>query len=110
MDTEEPRIKMYTDDQGKFKGEALIIYYRPESVPLAVEMLDDTAFDFKQGPNGNMRVQVADRSFKKQKDTDVGAPQDNQPKKYRPDKKKLEAGKKKMQQYALKALMERLDC
>ncbi|ONH69863.1 Splicing factor U2AF-associated protein 2 [Cyberlindnera fabianii] len=40
--TGKARIKMYTDDEGKFKGDALVIYMKPESVPLAVQMLDDT--------------------------------------------------------------------
>ncbi|KAK8156293.1 nuclear mRNA splicing factor-associated protein [Phyllosticta citrichinensis] len=65
------RIKLYTDDNGNFKGDALIIFYRPESVELAISMLDDSEFRFgTKGPNGNMRVQVADSSYKKQKDED----------------------------------------
>lgn len=38
----EPRIKMYTLDSGEFKGEALLFYVSKDSVPLAIEMLDDT--------------------------------------------------------------------
>ncbi|KAK7511524.1 nuclear mRNA splicing factor-associated protein [Phyllosticta citriasiana] len=65
------RVKLYMDDSGNFKGDALIIYYRPESVDLAISMLDDSEFRFgTKGPNGNMRVQVADSSYKKQKDED----------------------------------------
>lgn len=99
-DTEQKRIKMYTDENGKFKGEALIIYYRPESVQLAIDMLDDTPFNYKQGPNGNMKVLVADASFKKQKEGDGNGNQPKQAKRYQPDKQKLEAKKKEMQQYA----------
>lgn len=65
-----PRIKMYEDDMGQFKGDALVIYFRPESVELAVQMLDDTEFRFgdeKKGL-GRMKVQPADLSYKVQKD------------------------------------------
>ena len=69
IDSGRPRIKMYTDDNGKFKGEALVVYFRPESVNLAVQMLDETDFRLGvQGPQGPMRVQLADFSFKSQQD------------------------------------------
>lgn len=69
IDRRRPRIKMYTDDEGKFKGDALIVYFRPESVNLAIQMLDDTDFRFGEtGPDGKMKVQTADYSFKVQKD------------------------------------------
>ncbi|KAM5458162.1 hypothetical protein MaudCBS49596_000074 [Microsporum audouinii] len=65
IDSGQPRIKMYTDDQGQFKGDALVVYFRPESVNLAIQMLDDTDFRFgEKGTDGNMRVQPADFSFK----------------------------------------------
>ncbi|KZF26277.1 hypothetical protein L228DRAFT_257748 [Xylona heveae TC161] len=63
------RIKLYTDDSGKFKGDALIVYFRPESVDLAIQMLDDT--DFRLGvsvSSGKMRVQAADFSYKSQQE------------------------------------------
>ncbi|OJD37763.1 nuclear mrna splicing factor-associated protein [Diplodia corticola] len=94
-DSEKKRIKMYTDEQGNFKGEALIIYYRPESVPMVINMLDDTAFDFKQGANGNMRVQVADSSFKKQKVVEGDEKPAWAPKKT--DKQRADAKRKEMQ-------------
>jgi HIV Tat-specific factor 1 len=37
--TNKPRIKMYTDDK-VFKGDALVIYYKPESVELCIQMMD----------------------------------------------------------------------
>ncbi|EFE30316.1 uncharacterized protein ARB_02854 [Trichophyton benhamiae CBS 112371] len=65
IDSGKPRIKMYTDEQGAFKGDALVVYFRPESVNLAIQMLDDTDFRFgEKGTEGNMRVQPADFSFK----------------------------------------------
>lgn len=45
------------------------VYYRPESVGMAIDMLDET--DFRPGerlPTGPMRVRVADSSYKSQKD------------------------------------------
>ncbi|SLM41302.1 nuclear mrna splicing factor-associated [Lasallia pustulata] len=69
IDRGKPRIKLYTDDAGNFKGDALIVYFRAESVELAIQMLDDT--DFRLGepaPSGKMRVTPADFSYKTQKD------------------------------------------
>ncbi|EST06532.1 RNA recognition motif domain protein [Kalmanozyma brasiliensis GHG001] len=43
-DSGNPRIKMYHDDKtGMFKGEALVVYFKPESVELAISMLDETS-------------------------------------------------------------------
>ena len=85
IDTKSPRIKIYTDEKtGAPKGDALIVYFRAESVDLAVQMLDDT--DFRLGepaPGGKMRVTVADFSYKQQKE----APQGGQ--KGGKDKKKI---------------------
>lgn len=69
IDSGRPRIKMYTDDDGKFKGELLVVYFRPESVNLAIQMLDDSDFRLGvAGPQGPMRVQAADFSFKSQQE------------------------------------------
>ncbi|KAF9969852.1 hypothetical protein BGZ73_007617 [Actinomortierella ambigua] len=60
MDDDEgqPRIKLYTNDQGQRNGEALVTYLRPESVPLAIDLLDDT--EFRPGQKTTkMRVQQA---------------------------------------------------
>lgn len=60
---------MYMDEEGNFKGEALVVYFRKESVDLAIQMLDDTEFRLgEKGPNGTMRVQAADFSFKSQQE------------------------------------------
>ncbi|KKK17135.1 nuclear mRNA splicing factor-associated protein [Aspergillus rambellii] len=69
IDSGRPRIKMYTNDDGKFKGEVLVVYFRPESVNLAIQMLDDSDFRLGvTGPHGPMRVQIADFSFKSQQE------------------------------------------
>lgn len=69
IDSGRPRIKMYLDEDGHFKGEALVVYFRPESVNLAIQMLDDSDFQLGvSGPLGPMRVQAADFSFKSQQE------------------------------------------
>ena len=63
---------MYEDEEGNFKGDALIVYFRPESVNLAVQMLDDSDFRLgTEGPMGRMRVQAADFSYKSQQEAPV---------------------------------------
>ncbi len=58
-DDGESRIKIYHDDEGRFKGEALIIYFKEGSVDLAITLLDDTELEMGAG-YGNMRVKVAE--------------------------------------------------
>ncbi|KAL9010557.1 MAG: hypothetical protein Q9173_004514, partial [Seirophora scorigena] len=68
IDRGKPRIKLYADDNGNFKGDALILYFRAESVDLAIQMLDDSDFRLGQAaPGGKMRVAAADFSYKTQK-------------------------------------------
>ena len=50
---------MYHDDDGQFKGEALIVYFKEGSVDLAITLLDDTELEMGGG-YGNMRVRVAE--------------------------------------------------
>ncbi|KAF4547523.1 RNA recognition motif-containing protein 22 [Elsinoe fawcettii] len=66
IDSESPKIKMYANDDGAFKGEALITFFRPESVRMAIDLLDGT--DLRTYMSGDMRVQAADMSFKKSKE------------------------------------------
>lgn len=92
IDRGKPRIKLYTDDQGSFKGDALIVYFRPESVDLAIQMLDDTDFRLGQSaPGGKMKVVAADFSYKAQKD----APAKSNMK----DKKKIMKKTQKLNKY-----------
>lgn len=67
IDNGSHRIKMYEDDAGNFKGEALVVYFRPESVELAIQMLHETEFRYgTSGPSGSMKVVAADMSYKRQ--------------------------------------------
>ncbi|KAJ3096047.1 hypothetical protein HK100_005657 [Physocladia obscura] len=55
-----PRIKMYKDSNGNFKGDALVTYFKEESVKLAVDLLDDSDFRLGTGSAGaKIRVQQA---------------------------------------------------
>ncbi|KAK4684470.1 HIV Tat-specific factor 1, partial [Tremellales sp. Uapishka_1] len=58
-DDGEPRVKMYYDDDEKFKGDALVMYFKEGSVDLAIRLLDDTELELGGG-YGNMRVKVAE--------------------------------------------------
>ncbi|GAV52300.1 hypothetical protein ZYGR_0AG02910 [Zygosaccharomyces rouxii] len=57
-----PKCKLYKDDEGKIKGDALIVYARHESVPIAMEMMDGYKL------NGfEIKVEVAQFQDKKRK-------------------------------------------
>ena len=96
IDARKPRIKLYTDEHGHFKGVALFVYFRAESVVLAVQMLDETDFRFGEaGPSGKMKVQAADFSYKKQDQKEGGPPKSSMK-----DKKKIIKKTQKLNKYA----------
>ncbi|KAF9740700.1 hypothetical protein PMIN06_005027 [Paraphaeosphaeria minitans] len=66
-----PRIKMYTDAGGKFNGDVLIVYFKKESIPLAI--LRYNAWEFRPGKEseGKITVEEADMSFKRIVDGEV---------------------------------------
>ena len=37
----EPKVKLYANDDGSFSGEALVVYFKEESVALSINLLDD---------------------------------------------------------------------
>jgi HIV Tat-specific factor 1 len=69
IDRGKPRIRLYRNEDGTLKGDALVIYFRPESVNLAIQMLDDSPLRIgaKTGA-GCIHVQAADFSYKAQQD------------------------------------------
>ncbi|GJE94495.1 RRM domain-containing protein [Phanerochaete sordida] len=62
-DDGEPKIKMYARDDGSFSGEALIVYFKEESVMLAENILDDAELRIGE-PATRMSVRKADFSHK----------------------------------------------
>ncbi|KAF2034934.1 hypothetical protein EK21DRAFT_55400 [Setomelanomma holmii] len=64
------RIKMYTDDEGNFNGEVLIVYFKKDSIKLAIDMMDDYFFRIEEQNNGTIHVKEADFSYKRNKDSD----------------------------------------
>ena len=94
-DSGKPKIKIYTGEQGQPKGDALVTFYKPESVDLALTLLDETAIR----PEYVIRVQKADYSsrFGDASTTTNTATQGNpastnkKPLSHKTDRKKLEA-------------------
>ncbi|KAF3042244.1 hypothetical protein E8E11_000410 [Didymella keratinophila] len=62
------RIKMYKDDEGNFNGDALIVYFKKDSVDLAIRMMDEYYFRIEDQSQGVIRVKEADYSYKKNTD------------------------------------------
>ncbi|KAF2019010.1 hypothetical protein BU24DRAFT_110479 [Aaosphaeria arxii CBS 175.79] len=60
------RVKLYTDDAGNFKGEALVVYFRKEAVNQAVNMADD--YWFRSTDTSHLiYVKPAELSYKRHK-------------------------------------------
>ncbi|KAJ1661144.1 hypothetical protein IWQ61_000014 [Dispira simplex] len=60
--TKEPKIKLYRHDDGKLKGDALITYFKPESVPLAITLMDDAPLRLA---DNSTRIRVSEAQFNK---------------------------------------------
>lgn len=83
-----PRIKMYHDEKtGMFKGEALVVFFKPESVELAIQLLDDTYLRAASGVLEGPRMRVEKAEFK---------PEEAQKSDARP-KPRTDAGKRDLQ-------------
>ncbi|RFU36030.1 hypothetical protein B7463_g373, partial [Scytalidium lignicola] len=90
VDSGRPRIKLYTDEQGRFKGDALVVFFKPPSVDMAIMLLDDTPFRIEDGQgSGKMRVQAADSSYKKVQHTEGDDEKNHKHKTGMKDKQKI---------------------
>ena len=62
-DDGEPKLKMYAREDGTFSGEALVVYFKEESVMLALNILDEA--ELRVGDASTvMAVKQADFSHK----------------------------------------------
>ena len=78
IDSGRPRVKLYADAAGRFKGDALVVFFKPQSVAMALTLLDGAPFRLEAaaaaGPGAApMRVQAADASYKKTSYTEPDA-------------------------------------
>ncbi|PVV04213.1 hypothetical protein BB560_001295 [Smittium megazygosporum] len=73
-----PKIKLYKDQKGILKGDALVTFFKEPSVNIAIDILDDSQFRFSEP--GKIRVQVARFSEKKNEAEQVENPNNKKPK------------------------------
>lgn len=78
-----------------------MVYFRPESVALAVQMLDDTDFRFGvENPAGRMKVEAANFSYKKEGSGEKNGGTAPEDKKNNPrEKRKVIAKTQKLNKY-----------
>jgi len=62
-DEGEPKVKMYARDDGTFSGEGLVVYFKEDSVSLAISILDDAELRLGE-PSTRMSVQRAEFGHK----------------------------------------------
>lgn len=98
-DEGEPKVKMYAKDDGSFSGDALIVYFKEESVALAVAMLDDA--ELRIGDD-KTRMNVSQAQFS-HKETHSRQDGESKPRKV-VDKKKVSKRLGRMQKYGLYSL------
>ena len=93
-DEGEPKVKMYAREDGTFSGEALVVYFKEDSVMLAENMLDDAEFRFGEA---STRIGVKKADFSHKQGGGGGGEGGEKPRKTI-DKKKITKRIGKMQQ------------
>lgn len=88
------KIKLYTDAEGKTKGEALVVYLQEGSIELAIKLLDET--EFRQGSGLLMKVQKAE--FKEASTSNGDATTKKKKQKKDPEKDKQQKKAEKLKQ------------
>ena len=66
-ETGEPKVKMYARDDGSFSGDALVVYFKEESVMLAINILEDAELRIGEA-NTRMGVRQAEFGHKNEGD------------------------------------------
>lgn len=94
-DDGEPKVKMYAKDDGTFSGEALVVYFKEDSVILALNILDDA--ELRLGDSGT--VMSVKRAEFGHKNTGGGATGNEVKPRKTVDKKKATRRIGKMQKY-----------
>ena len=69
----EPKVKMYAKDDGTFSGEALVVFFKEDSVMLALNILDEAELRFGDS-SSVMSVSKADFTHKEKPAGSEGAP------------------------------------
>ena len=96
--TGQKRVKMYYDEDGRFKGDALVTYFKPESVPLALQMLDETELIRANGERSPLiRVQVAE--FKSQPEGEQEEQTKGPKKRSAEETRRLQRRRQKLERY-----------
>ncbi|KAF8829254.1 hypothetical protein F5051DRAFT_320328 [Lentinula edodes] len=90
-DEGDPKVKMYAKDDGSFSGEALVVYFKEDSVVLALNILDESELRLGD-PSTRMSVAKADFAHKTSQTNGAGG----EPRKT-VDKKKVSRRLGKMQ-------------
>lgn len=100
-DRGEPKVKMYAKEDGTFSGEALVVYFKEDSVSLALNILDDAELRFGD-PSTVMTVKKADFGHKAASGEPGSVP--DKPRKTM-DKKKASRRIGKMQKYVVRPIL-----
>lgn len=82
-DSGEYKVKLYEDEQGRLKGDALVVYFKRESVDLALQLLDES--EIRPG----CVVRVTEAKFENKPDSEQAKPKAKKPVGKKKQKKKV---------------------